>query len=203
MGDPIKMLLLTIIVGVLHIFTGMITKMVLDIKSGHPWDAIFDQLSWMMIIAGVGMIFINPLQKIGIIIALTGALIILLTAGRHKKGVIGKLVGGLGGLYNITSYFSDILSYSRILALSLATGVVGMVMNLLAGMVQGSVIGFILSLVIYIVGHIFNLVLGLLSAYVHACRLQYIEFYGKFYEGGGTIFKPFGIKTNYINIKKD
>jgi len=79
MGDPIKMLLLTIIVGVLHIFTGMITKMVLDIKSGHPWDAIFDQLSWMMIIAGVGMIFINPLQKIGIIIALAGALIILWT----------------------------------------------------------------------------------------------------------------------------
>ena len=203
MGDPIKMLILTIVIGVLHIFTGMITKMVLDIRNGHPWDAVFDQLSWMMIIAGVGMIFLPALQKVGMIVAIAGALIILFTAGRHKKGIIGKLVGGLGGLYNITSYFSDILSYSRILALSLATGVVGMVMNLLAGMVQGSIIGFILSLLIYVVGHVFNLVLGLLSAYVHACRLQYIEFYGKFYEGGGTIFKPFGIKTNYINIKKD
>jgi V/A-type H+-transporting ATPase subunit I len=77
-----------------------------------------------------------------------------------------------------------------------------MVMNLLAGMVQGSVIGFIISLIIYIVGHIFNLALGLLSAYVHSCRLQYIEFYSKFYEGGGKLFRPFKIRTNYINLKK-
>lgn len=203
LDDPISMLILTLVVGVLHIFTGMITKMYIDIKNGRVWDAIFDQLSWMLVILGLGMIFIPPLSKAGPIIAIVGAVIILLTAGRSKKGVVGKLVGGLGGLYNITSYFSDILSYSRILALSLATGVVGMVMNLLAGMVQGSVIGFVFSLVIYIVGHVFNLVLGLLSAYVHSCRLQYIEFYGKFYEGGGTLFKPFRIKTNYINIKKD
>lgn len=203
MGDPIKMLLFTIIIGVLHIFTGMITKMVIDIKSGHPWDAIFDQLSWIFVILGIGLIFIKPLQKMGIVIAVAGALIVLFTAGRNKKGIFGKVTGGLLGLYNITAYFSDILSYSRILALGLATGVVGMVMNMLAGMIQGSVIGFILSLVIYVVGHVFNLVLGLLSAYVHASRLQYIEFYGKFYEGGGKVFKPFGIRTNYINIKKD
>lgn len=203
LDDPISMLILTLVVGVLHIFTGMITKMYIDIKNGRFWDAIFDQLSWMLVILGLGMIFIPPLSKVGPIIAIVGAVVILFTAGRSKKGAIGKLVGGLGGLYNITSYFSDILSYSRILALSLATGVVGMVMNLLAGMVQGSVIGFVFSLLIYIVGHVFNLVLGLLSAYVHSCRLQYIEFYGKFYEGGGVLFKPFSIKTNYINIKKD
>ncbi len=203
MGDPIKMLLFTLIVGVLHIFTGMITKIVLNIRSGHPLDALFDQVSWMMIIAGLGMIFLPPLSKVGIVLAIIGALIVLFTAGREKKGIFGKITGGLGGLYGVTGYLSDILSYSRILALGLATGVVGMVMNLLAEMVQNGVIGFILSLVIYIVGHIFNLVLGLLSAYVHSCRLQYIEFYGKFYEGGGSVFKPFGIKTNYINIKKD
>ncbi|MBR6632917.1 MAG: V-type ATP synthase subunit I [Clostridia bacterium] len=203
MSDPIKMLILTLVVGVLHIFTGMITKIVLNVRSGNVLDAIFDQVSWMMIIAGLGMIFIPPLSKVGPIIAIIGALIVLFTAGRAKKGIVGKITGGLGGLYNITSYLSDILSYSRILALGLATGVVGYVMNMLAGMVQNGVIGFILSLLIYIVGHVFNLVLGLLSAYVHSCRLQYIEFYGKFYEGGGTVFKPFGIRTNYINIKKD
>lgn len=203
LDDPISMLILTLVVGVLHIFTGMITKMYLDIKSGHFLDAVFDQFSWILVILGLGMIFIPPLNKVGPVIAIIGAVIILLTAGRNKKGVFGKIVGGLGGLYNVTSYLSDILSYSRILALSLATGVIGYVMNLLASMVQGSIIGFVISLVIYIVGHIFNLVLGLLSAYVHSCRLQYIEFYGKFYEGGGTLFKPFKIKTNYINIKKD
>ena len=135
------------------------------------------------------------------LLAVLGAAIILFTAGRAKKGVVGKITGGLVGLYGVTSYLSDILSYSRILALSLATGVVGMVMNMLAGMIQGSVIGFIFSLVIYIVGHVFNLVLGLLSAYVHDCRLQYIEFYGKFYEGSGKLFRPLSINPKYIQIK--
>ena len=203
LDDPISMLIITLIIGVLHIFTGMITKMYLDIKSGHFLDALFDQLSWMFIILGIGLLFIPSLSTVGIVLAIIGAVTVLFTAGRNKKGFFGKIMGGLGGLYGITSYLSDILSYSRILALSLATGVIGYVMNLLASMVQGSIIGFVISLVIYIVGHIFNLVLGLLSAYVHSCRLQYIEFYGKFYEGGGTLFKPFKIKTNYINIKKD
>ena len=202
MGDPIKMLIFTIVVGVLHIFTGIITKMYILIKDGQWLAAIFDHFSWMMIILGIGMIFLPGLDKIGMIIAVVGAVVILFTAGRHKKGIIGKATGGLLGLYDITSYFSDILSYSRILALGLATGVVGFVMNMLAEMIQGSVIGFILSLVIYAVGHLFNLALGLLSAYVHDCRLQYIEFYSKFYDGGGKVFKPFRIKTNYINIKK-
>ncbi len=202
MGDPIKMLIFTIVIGVLHIFTGIITKMYILIRDGQWLDAIFDNFSWMMIISGIGMIFIPRLDKIGMILAIAGAVIILFTAGRHKKGIIGKATGGLLGLYDITSYFSDILSYSRILALGLATGVVGFVMNMLAEMVQGSVIGFILSLVIYAVGHLFNLALGLLSAYVHDCRLQYIEFYSKFYDGGGKLFRPFKIKTSYINIKK-
>ena len=141
----------------------------------------------------------------GTVLAIIGAVIVLLTAGREKKGIFGKITGGLVGLYGVTSYLSDILSYSRILALSLATGVVGMVMNILAGMVSSGipipVVRFIPALLIYVVGHVFNLALGLLSAYVHDCRLQYIEFYGKFYEGGGTLFKPFAVKTKYASIK--
>ena len=77
-----------------------------------------------------------------------------------------------------------------------------MVMNMLAGMLQGSALGFVLSLAIYVVGHVFNLALGLLSAYVHDCRLQYIEFYGKFYEGGGELFEPFAIRTQYITLEE-
>ncbi len=202
LDDPISMLIITLVVGVLHIFTGMIVKMYIDIKNGRVLDAIFDELSWMLVISGIGMMFLPPLKSVGPVIAGVGALTVILTAGRAKKGIFGKIAGGLGGLYNVTSYFSDILSYSRILALSLATGVVGFVMNLLAGMVQGSALGFVFSLLIYALGHLFNLVLGLLSAYVHSCRLQYIEFYGKFYEGGGTLFHPFSVKTNYISIKK-
>lgn len=67
-------------------------------------------------------------------------------------------------------------------------------------MVQGSIIGFILSLLIYIVGHVFNLAMGLLSAYVHDSRLQYIEFFNKFYDGGGTPFVPLSINTEHVDV---
>lgn len=200
--NPVVMLLFTIVVGVIHIFTGMIVKIVVNCKEGKFLDAVFDQVSWIMLITGLGMLFLPSVKTVGIVLAAAGALIILFTAGRKKKGIFGKITGGLAGLYGITGYLSDILSYSRILALGLATGVVGMVMNMLAGMIQVNVIGFLLSLLIYIVGHIFNLVLGLLSAYVHDCRLQYIEFYSKFYEGSGKLFRPFAIQTKYIDIIK-
>lgn len=201
--NPVQMLIVTLGVGVAHIFTGLFVQIVNHIKAGHWLDAICDQVSWILVISGICLIFVKPARTVGMILAIVGAVIILLTAGRAKKGIFGKITGGLVGLYGITNYLSDILSYSRILALSLATGVVGMVMNMLAGMIQSSVIGFILSLVIYAVGHVFNLVLGLLSAYVHDCRLQYIEFYGKFYEGSGKLFKPLSINPKYIQIQEN
>lgn len=200
LDNPMGMLVFCMIIGVLHIFTGMIMKMVEDAKAGHFWDGVFDQLSWMILITGLGLLFLEPARTVGMVLAIAGAAIILLTAGRAKKGIVGKVVGGFGGLYNITGYMSDILSYSRILALSLATGVVGMVMNLLAGMIQGSVIGFIFSLLIYAVGHVFNLAMGLLSAYVHDSRLQYIEFFNKFYEGGGYAFRPLKVDPRYVEV---
>ena len=200
LDNPMGMLAFCMIIGVLHIFSGMIMKMVEDAKAGRFWDGIFDQLSWMLLITGLGLLFLPAARTVGIVLAIVGAAVILLTAGRAKKGIFGKIIGGFGGLYNITSYMSDILSYSRILALSLATGVVGMVMNLLAGMVQGSVIGFVFSLLIYAVGHIFNLAMGLLSAYVHDSRLQYIEFFNKFYEGGGYAFRPLRIDPRYVEV---
>ncbi len=196
---PVPMLIFSIIIGTLHIFSGMILKVVHDIKAGHFWDAMFDQVSWMVLITGLGLLFLPATAAVGKWMAIIGALVILCTAGRGNKG-FGKVTGGFLGLYNITGYMSDILSYSRILALSLATGVIGMVMNLLAGMVQGSVIGFVFSLLIYLVGHVFNIAMGLLSAYVHDSRLQYIEFFSKCYEGGGYAFQPLSIDPKYIDV---
>lgn len=200
LDNPMGMLIFCMIIGVLHIFSGMAMKMAAQIKAGHFLDAVFDEVSWMMLIAGLGLLFLPQTRTVGAVLAILGAAIVLLTAGRAKKGVFGKIIGGFGGLYGITSYLSDILSYSRILALSLASGVVGMVMNLLAGMVQGSVIGFVLSLLIYAVGHVFNLAMGLLSAYVHDSRLQYIEFFNKFYEGGGYAFRPLQINPRFVDV---
>ncbi|MHB1314435.1 MAG: V-type ATP synthase subunit I [Christensenellales bacterium] len=201
--DPLSMLLLSLGVGVLHIFAGMIIAIANNIRKGKFWDAVFDQISWMILIIGLGLLFLPALSTVGMALAVVGALIVLCTAGRSKDGIFRKITGGLMGLYNISGYLSDILSYSRILALSLSTGVVGMVMNLLARMVQGSAVGFVLSLAIYAVGHLFNLAMGLLSAYVHDSRLQYIEFFNKFYEGGGTAFVPLTVATKYVDVKNN
>lgn len=200
LAAPMYMLIFSMFVGVLQLFSGMILKMVMDAKEGHFMDGVYDQLSWIVLITGIGFLFLEPIRTIGIGMIAIGALVILFTAGRDKPTIIGKIIGGLLGLYNITSYMSDVLSYSRILALGLATSVVGMVMNMLAGMVAFNIIGYVFAAIIFIIGHVFNIVLSMLSAYVHDSRLQYIEFFNKFYEGGGLPFKPIEFDQRYIDI---
>lgn len=215
--DPITMLLFTLVIGVCHLSCGLIMKCVSQFKAGHPWSGIFDQISWVLVLVGgtlalsqfcANMLPTQPqippiVMNIGYIVAGVGLLIILLTAGRSKKG-FGKITGGLKGVYDITGYLSDVLSYARILALCMSTAIIGYVMNLLASMVGGTpVIGIVFSIIVYLIGHVFNMAMGLLSAYVHDSRLQYIEFYGKFYEGGGLDFKPLELQYKYVNEIKD
>lgn len=197
---PVPTLLLCMVIGALHIFSGIILAMVNCFRAGDWKAAIFDHLPWIVLLTGLGFLFLEPLAKAGGFMALGGAAVIVLTAGRSNKG-IKKITGGILSLYGVTGQLSDILSYSRILALALSSGVVAMVFNLLAGMVQGSVLGFILSVLIYLIGHAFNLVMGLLSAYVHASRLQYIEFFGKFYHGNGHAFTPMSVRATHVDLK--
>ena len=103
-------------------------------------------------------------------------------------------------MYGITSYLGDLLSYTRILALTLATSVIAMVVNILAGLMSSSIIGIVFSIVVLIFGHALNLALSGLSAYVHTTRLQYVEFFGKFYEGGGVAFQPLTQKTKFTRV---
>ena len=127
----------------------------------------------------------------------------MLTQGRAKKGIIGKAIGGLASLYDITSYISDLLSYTRLLALGLTTGVMAQVFNMLATMMGRSVAGFIALVIIFIIGHLINIGLNALGSYVHTMRLQYVEMFSKFYEGGGKEFEPFSLNGNYIKIQED
>ncbi len=198
--QPMVMLIFVMVVGVLQIFSGMSIKIAEQVRAGRTMDAICDQVSWMVLITGIGLMFISSTATIGKWMAIAGALVILCTAGREKKGFFGKIIGGFLGLYNITSYLSDILSYSRILALALATSVVGLVMNLLAGMVATNVFGYLAAVLILIVGHVFNLAMSTLSAYVHDSRLEYIEFFNQFYEGGGYAFTPLSVSEQYYDV---
>ena len=116
---------------------------------------------------------------------------------------MGKLSGGLGSLYGISGYLSDVLSYSRLLALGLATGVVANVINTMGAMGGKSVVSAIVYVAVFIGGHAFNLAINLLGSYVHSSRLQYVEFYNKFFVSGGRLFSPAKYKTKYVQIIKE
>ena len=124
-------------------------------------------------------------------------------SGRANKNFGIRIALGAYDLYGMTSWLSDVLSYSRLLALGLATGVIASVVNQMGSMGGRSIVGVILYIVVFLIGHTFNLAINLLGAYVHTCRLQYVEFFGKFYEGGGKPFEPFKSDTKYVDIKEE
>lgn len=203
MNEPLKMLILCYALGAVHLVVGMATKMYMEIKRGNLFGAIVDQLSWLILLAGLVLYVLLPNHVVGRYMSLVGMLTILLCAGRINRGLIRKLLGGMTSLYNITGYLSDILSYSRLFALGLATGVIGMVINTIAGMLwKAGIAGQIAALVVLVGGHTFNIAVNVLGAYVHTSRLQFIEFFGKFYEPGGQEFKPLAFRTKYVDIAK-
>ena len=168
-------------------------------KQKKVFSAIFDVGSWIVIFVGVALALIST--KIGLITALVGVLMLILTQGRAQKNIIMKLVKGVGALYNVTSYASDLLSYSRILALGLASAVIAKVVNIIASLGGDGIVGYILLIVVLLVGHALNMAINLLGTFVHASRLQYIEFFGKFYEEGGTPFTPLTPRSKYVRFK--
>ncbi len=193
--NPMAFLLLSLGVGAVHLVAGMAVHAVVLCKNGRPQDALFDVVTYWVLFAGIGVVFLN--RTVGLILIIVGALSIVLTQGRSREKIGGKIVGGLGGLYGLINYASDLLSYSRILALGLAAGVIGQVVNILATLKGASFIGFILMILVFTVGHLLNLAINVLGTFVHTSRLQYIEFFGKFYEDGGTPFRPIAPSDRY------
>ena len=204
--EPLTVLIFSFGVGLLHIISGLVVKMYASFKAKDYWQAILDDFPWIVLLLGLGVfavgLKIEGLSKIGLIMIAASAGIITIFGGRRKQGFIRKITGGFTSLYGLVNHMSDVLSYSRLLALGLSTAIIAEVMNRLAGMVQGSIIGIIMSVFIYIIGHIFNIGMGLLSAYVHDSRLQYIEFFGKFYEGGGYEFRPLSVQLKHVDAIK-
>ena len=141
-----------------------------------------------------------PLRLGGLECMAGGLLLLLLTQGRRERGIFKKIGKGLASLYGLVGYLSDILSYARLFGLGLATGVIALVMNTLAVMLFANPWTALLGVVIAAGGHLFNLAINVLGAYVHDCRLQYIEFFSRFYTGGGRVFRPMlsGLKYNVV-----
>ena len=217
-NDPMRMLMFSFLLGIIHLFTGLGVKLYQCIKAKDYMSALTDCIFWYMLVGG-GIVYLFHVDmflsmaglstklptvwaNVAAIIAAAGALgIILLTA---RSGGVGKrLAKGAYALYGVTSWLSDILSYSRLLALGLATGVIATVFNKMGSMFGGGIIGAIIFILVFAVGHTLNIGVNLLGAYVHTNRLQFVEFFGKFYEGGGREFKPFAANTKYYKFKEE
>ncbi len=206
--DALTLMIISIAFGLVHILVGMGCKFIVCFRQKDYAGAFFDTGLWMLMLVGfavlaAGLMTAPVLVTVGAVIAIACAVGLVLTQGRGKKGIVGKAIGGLASLYDITSYISDLLSYSRLLALGLTTGVMAQVFNMLATMMGTNVLGIVFMIVIFLIGHLINIGLNALGAYVHTMRLQYVEMFSKFYEGGGKEFTPFSLNSKYIKIQED
>ncbi|MDE6520518.1 MAG: V-type ATP synthase subunit I [Ruminococcus sp.] len=211
LDNPIKLLLFSFLLGIIHLFVGVGVSFKMSWDNGRKLDAFLDTVPVYLTIIGVAPLASSILtdvpeilKSIGMYVMLTGIVLLILTAGRTSKSIFGKFFGGLYALYNTaTGWLGDILSYSRLLALGLATGCIASVINLIGTMPENKIIKLILLIVVFIVGHIANLAINLLGAYVHTDRLQFVELFSKFYTGGGREFNPFTVNTKYIKFKEE
>ena len=209
-SSSIPFLFVALGMGEIHLVAGMAVNMVLTWKSGKRIQALCENIPYWVMFAGVdmmaplaaaGMISTDPLPAetqallenlsgMGMYVMFAGIAMILFLKGIGEKTVFAWLIKGLGGLYSLISFASDLLSYSRILALGLVASVIAQVINMLTSLGASGPVGFIFMIIVMILGHGLNLAINLLGTFVHAARLQYIEFFGKFYEDGGESFKP-------------
>jgi V/A-type H+-transporting ATPase subunit I len=213
--DPMEQILifmgLALVLGFTQICFGLMIRMVRRIREGDPLGAIFGPLPWLVILNGLIMfglsktgVFSPLIGTVGKFMALFAALSIILFTDRTSKSWFARIAWGIYGLYGITSYIGDILSYLRLFALGLATGIIGMVINTLADMLGGApYIGWLLFAIIFIVGHLFNIIINGLGAFVHTLRLQYVEFFPKFFEGGGKAYQPFQKEAKYTILVEE
>jgi len=214
LSKPVVALLFAIGLGVLNQFYGIGLKMYGEFRKGNILNAVCDGLLWLITLPGFLILTSTLFLKmpayvitIGKYMTIVGAVGLISTQGRNEKGIAGKIFTGIVSLYGIvgtygcTSFISDVLSYTRILALSLTTTIVGMAFNIVALLFKtGTIIGTILFIIALVTGHMFNFFMSILSAFIHPARLIFLEFFGRFYEGGAPKFQPYGFNSQRIKI---
>lgn len=218
-NEPMRMLTFSMLLGIIHLLTGLGMKFYMAVKQKDYKTLLYDVILWFILlissvflllsmemvtqVLGISFKLPSVLGNTAALFAALSAVGIILTNGRESKNPFKRFLKGLYALYGITGYLSDVLSYSRLLALGLATGVICTVINQMAAMAGGGALGFIPFTIIILFGHTLNIGINALGAYVHTNRLQYVEFFGKFYGGGGRKFQPYRVKSKYYRFKEE
>ena len=208
-NDVMVILGLSVAFGAIQIVFALFVKAYVLIKLGKPKDALMDSGSWLLMLVSLGLLAAGVMLKIPVCEtigkwgSILGAIAIVFTQGRSAASAGGKIGSGLYELYGVTSYVGDLVSYTRLMAIGLSGGSIAGAVNLIMGMVPGPVGTFLVGPLIFVIFQTVNLLLSLLSGYVHTLRLTYVEYFGKFYEGGGRAFKPFETKNQYINLTRE
>lgn len=212
-GGTEKLMAYSLLFGIIHLYTGHIMNALNLIRRKQYVDVICDILFPVIMYTGFAMTVLPnvpgidanvaaKVSSIGIYVLLAGVILTVFTAGRNKPNIFGKIFGGLPKLYDIISFLGDTLSYLRLMALSLSGGILAGLIN---GVTNGASILFKLTggVLIVVLGHAINFAMSILGGYVHSCRLQYLEYFSKFLEGGGQPFRPLRANTQYILIKQE
>lgn len=200
LNDTMPIMIGSLVMGVIQIFTGMTVSVVKKCQEGQFIDALFSEITWWIILAGVALAIFGIGTVAGVPVVLVIGILMLVFGGTRNAKGFGKVTCLVGLVYNgVTGYFSDTLSYIRIMALMLSGSVIASVFNTL-GATFGNVILFV---IISMVGNALNLALNLLGCYVHDLRLQCLEFFGRFYKEGGKPYQPLAINTKYVDVIKE
>ncbi len=218
-GVSKQFLYLTLGLGLLQLTAGIIINLVKRWKAGEKFAAVVDQSGWLLATAGLFPWLFNhylmngalydlngPLDKVFIYMLAAGSLLIFIMGGREAKG-FGKIGLGAYAMYGIVNLLGDVLSYSRLFALALSSAIIAQVINQIAGMLLHQlgipVLGIVLAAIVVIGGHTFNIAMAALSGFIHTARLQFVEFFGKFYDGTGVPFKPLRYEPKYVHIERE
>jgi V/A-type H+/Na+-transporting ATPase subunit I len=210
-NGPLTFLIVAAILGIIQVMAGITVDGYWKIKSKKYLDALLDSALWLGFISSILLFSVAAMglfmpEKVELfkIMTLSGVVLMVLTQGRKKKGIIMKFLSGILSLYALVGYMADVLSYSRIMALGLGTGIIGFAMNAMAGLAGGiPYIGMFVAVIVIIIGHTLNIAISTLGAFIHSSRLQFVEFFGKFMEGGGREFKAFRRNCKYVIINED
>ncbi|MGB4337631.1 MAG: V-type ATPase 116kDa subunit family protein [Bacillota bacterium] len=211
MESPMSFLILSFALGIVQILFGICLKAYQNIRTGQWLAAIYDQVFWLTFIIGLGLALgggaLGPggaaVAAVAKYVAIASAIGLVATQGRHHRNPLMRLGSGVLSLYNITGYMSDVISYARLFGLGFTSTVLAFVLNDLMLKPAGiPIIGPVIAVIGLAFSHLFNILINIIGAYVHSCRLQFIEFFGKFFESGGRRFVPFGFSAKYVDIDR-